>query len=140
MPDILHKVIMDASPEDVYRAITEEEGVRNWWTKDCSIGNEIGAVAEFHFNRGRVTFRMRIDELEKPERIVWYCLDGDPEWEDTRLVFEIYETSGKTVLEFSHLDWRSTDGIFAMCSYDWARYLASLKSYVETGAGQPHAG
>ncbi len=140
MPDILHEVLIDAPPAVVYDAISQERGLQAWWTRDCTVGSSVGSIAQFRFNGGRVTFSIRIDELDENERVVWYCLGADPEWQDTRIVYEIYEKHGMTAVDFRHLDWRSTEGIFAMCNYDWAKYLTSLKSYAETGQGQPHLG
>ncbi len=33
MADILHQLTIKASPEDVYQAITLQEGLAKWWTQ-----------------------------------------------------------------------------------------------------------
>ncbi|HTJ27689.1 MAG TPA: hypothetical protein VMA36_16150 [Candidatus Limnocylindria bacterium] len=35
MADIMHQINIQTSLEEVYRAITTAEGVRNWWTRDA---------------------------------------------------------------------------------------------------------
>jgi uncharacterized protein YndB with AHSA1/START domain len=37
MPDIMHLVKINASPERVYQALTTPEGIRNWWTRDADL-------------------------------------------------------------------------------------------------------
>jgi uncharacterized protein YndB with AHSA1/START domain len=140
MPEILQQLSIKASPAQLFAAISEQKGLANWWTADTVAKPKGGAVAEFGFNHRQVVFRMQIEELEQNQRVVWRCLGGHPEWTGTYLVFELTEEpDGKgTVVRMGHFGWRSTDGILAMCSYDWARYLTSMKSYLETGRGMPH--
>ncbi len=97
-------------------------------------------MAEFGFNDRTVVFRMKIEELEPGQRVRWRCLEGDPEWEGTTLTFELSPEDGATILDFGHRGWVSADGILPMCSYDWALYLTSLKTYIEEGEGAPHPG
>jgi uncharacterized protein YndB with AHSA1/START domain len=33
MTDILHRITIEASPEALYRALTEQNGLSAWWTK-----------------------------------------------------------------------------------------------------------
>ncbi len=112
MPEILHQLIIDVPPSATFDAITEQKGLSSWWTTDVKAEPTVGSIAEFGFNERAVVFDMRIVALDKPNFIRWHCLAGHPG-------------------EFS-------DGILAQCSYDWARYLTSLKSYLETGTGSPH--
>ncbi|MBI3634696.1 MAG: SRPBCC domain-containing protein, partial [Candidatus Rokubacteria bacterium] len=59
---------------------------------------------------------------------------------DTELSFTLSPADGRTTLAFAHRGWTTTDGIFAVCNFDWARYLMSLKAYLEMGRGVPHPG
>jgi hypothetical protein len=43
----------------------------------------------------------------------------------------------RTVVHFSHADWRSPTEFMAHCSARWAYFLLSLKAYAETGRGTP---
>jgi error-prone DNA polymerase len=53
-------------------------------------------------------------------------------WENT-----LEEKEGKTVVRFSQAGWRAVTDTFAGCTYDWALFMKSLKSYCETGTGTP---
>ena len=139
MADILHQLSINVSPERVYEAITQQEGLANWWAQDTVAEAKIGMVAEFGFKDREVVFKMRIDLLEANKKVMWQCLGGSPEWEDTTLCFGLTRNSNGTVVCFSHRGWKSTEGIFVICNYDWERYLSSLKSYLETGKEEPHS-
>jgi uncharacterized protein YndB with AHSA1/START domain len=140
VPDILHRLVIRASPAQVYCALTTPDGLAAWWTRDVTAEPTVGSVALFGFNRRDVTFRMFVQELAEAARVRWYCLGGHPEWKDTEIAFALSQATDGTVVDFAHRGWKSSDGIFAVCNFDWARYLASLKAYLETGAGAPHAG
>lgn len=140
MADILHQLTIADSPDRVYQALTQQTGLAAWWTRRCDAEPRLGSIASFYFVDGAVRFRMRIDALEPAQKVAWTCLGDDPEWQDTHLTFDLSPHPDGTLLNFSHRHWQSTTGIFAMCSYDWARYLTSLKSYLETGRGQPAPG
>lgn len=144
MPDILHQVVIDAPPAAVWQALTEPEGLRGWWTDDVDAVPELGSVACFGFDGKSTVFKMKIEELTPNEFVRWHCVGGHPEWEHTEITWDLSEESedsdgrNRTILYFAHRGWESTDGILAMCSFDWARYLMSLQSYLATGTGSPH--
>ena len=140
MADILHQLTIDAAPSEIYKAITEQSGLAGWWTRDTQAEAKVGTIAAFGFNQRAVVFRMRIGQLEPDRKVNWHCLGDSAEWEGTTLSFELSPDADSTILRFSHRGWRSTEGIYAICNYDWARYLTSLKSLIETGVGMPHPG
>jgi len=140
VPEILHQLTIRARPAQVYRALTTAEALAAWWTRDVVAEPAIGSVAQFGFNRREVVFRMFVQELEEEKRVRWRCLGGHPEWRDTEITLSLSAVADGTVVRFAHGGWKSSDGILAVCSFDWACYLASLKSYLETGCGSPHPG
>ncbi|MGH7391551.1 MAG: SRPBCC family protein [Candidatus Rokuibacteriota bacterium] len=140
MPDILHQLTIRARPAEVFRALTSTEGLSAWWTRDALAEPAIGSVAQFGFNRREVVFRMFVQDLEKDVQVRWRCLGGHPDWKDTEITFALSAVADGTVLRFAHRGWKSSEGTFAVCSFDWARYLTSLRTYLETGRGVPHPG
>lgn len=138
MPEILHQLVIDVPPAATFDAITEQRGLASWWTTDVKAQPKVGSIAEFGFNGRSIVFDIRVVALDKPNFVRWHCLAGHPEWCNTDLIFALSSRKGGTLLRFAHRGWESSDGILAQCSYDWARYLASLKSYLETGTGTPH--
>lgn len=131
MVDLYHEMIVNASPERVYDAITTQDGLRGWWTADSTAEPKVGTVAQFGFTKRKLVFRMRIDELVKPKRVVWSCLGDWEEWVGTRLTWEITPEEGGTKLRFIHAGWRSTDGVLASCNSTWGELMTRLKGHVE---------
>jgi uncharacterized protein YndB with AHSA1/START domain len=139
MADILHQIPIQASPQEVYEALTREQKLKSWWTDDVSTDAMEGGIAEFRFEAGRVVFRMRVDRLSPGQEVAWSLMDpAPPEWGGTRVTWELTPADGGTSLLFGHRNWASTDGSFAAINYNWAYYLTSLKAYLEQGKGTPH--
>ena len=136
MADIKHLVEIEAPAETIYRAVTEQAGLAAWWTRQTIAKPEVGSIAEFRFG-DRYHNKMRVVALEENRRVEWVCLKGVEEWEGTTFVFDIEETDGTTVLRFTHGKWSAMTDFFAVCNYHWGHYMKSLKSYCETGAGDP---
>jgi uncharacterized protein YndB with AHSA1/START domain len=136
MYEIKHLVTIDAPVPVVYMALTEQEGLAGWWTTDTVAKSIVGSIAGFRFG-DRYHNTMRIDGLVQDSRVEWACLDGDPSWVETTIVFDLENREGSTVLRFSHANWREMTDFFAACNYQWGFYMRSLKSYCETGKGQP---
>jgi uncharacterized protein YndB with AHSA1/START domain len=61
MPDILHKVGIKSSPDNVYKALATVEGLSRWWTSDTRGESTVGGVAQFRFGDGG--FDMKVLEL-----------------------------------------------------------------------------
>ena len=136
MPEIRQLVTIDAPVGVVFMALTEEDGIAGWWTTDVVIKPVIGSIAGFRFG-DRYHNTMRVVTLDANKRVEWICLDGHPEWVDTSLTFELDSREGATVVRFTHGDWRDVTDFYATCNYHWGFYLRSLKTYCETGTGEP---
>ncbi len=138
MADILHALPILAKRKRVYKALTEQDGLRSWWTRFTMAEPTVGYVNQFGFG-GEFKFLMRIDDLVRDELVQWTCLEGHEEWEQTRIEFNLSDLANNsgTLVRFSHTGWLSQDGVFAQCNYDWAQYLRSLKLYLEKGDGTP---
>ena len=140
MPDILHFWRIKAPPERVYAAIASAEGVRGWWTRDSALDAEVGGAGEFAFYDRKVVTRVRIDELRPGAAVAWtVTASGAPGgWEGSTVRFDLEADGDETALRFAHRGLRHADDGFARVTSGWAFYLASLRQYVETGAGVPH--
>lgn len=136
MYDIKHLVTIDAPISVVYMALTEQEGLAGWWTTDTVANPRVGSIAGFRFG-DQYHNTMRIEVLEPDSRVEWVCLDGNPEWVDTTIVFALEAQDGSTVLRFTHGAWREMTDFFGACNYNWGFYMRSLKAYCETGKGTP---
>jgi len=139
MPDILHLLNIGASPERVFAAVASEDGVRNWWTRDATLGTQAGGVGEFAFYGRKTVTHVTIEELTPPVRVRWRVADSTlASWRGTSVAFDLEPQDGGTVLRFAHRGFAQADDNYARVTTGWGYYLASLKAYLETGKGAPH--
>lgn len=158
MPDIHQAVVIEASPEKVYDAITSQEGLSGWWTPETVAVPQVNSIARFGF--GPDYFKeMRIVELKPFEKVKWVCITGADEWVGTNISFkleggdaaslmsshpevkgqleQLQHSSEATLLVFHHDNWKDYTLMFAECSYTWGQFLRSLKLWCEEGKGRP---
>ena len=157
MPNIHHELIIGASAEKIYNAITTQEGLSAWWTPGTNAKPEVDTVARFPF--GPEYFKeMKIAKLKPFELVQWVCVTGVAEWIDTRISFKLQAGDKSTLLNshpeardqiqqqgnfdegalliFHHDDWKEYTPMFAECNYTWGQFLRSLKLFCETGKGR----
>ena len=132
MTDILHKISINASAEDIYNAITTAEGLKSWWAVDTEAEPRTESLALFGFFNRTVVFRMRIDELTPFKRVRWSCEGDVDEWTGTKLQFDLEPgEEGETLVSFRHGGWRSTEGDYAYCNTTWGTLMFRLKAFGE---------
>ena len=137
MAEILHQVTIKAPPIKVYHALTEQKALSGWWTKYVNFEAKIGSVAEFELEGGKIKLRMKILKLLPQRAIVWHCMAGPAEWVGTQITFDLLPADGFTTLNFSHRGWKSITRALPHYNFEWARYLLSLRAFVEKGKGFP---
>ncbi|HTE33653.1 MAG TPA: SRPBCC domain-containing protein [Chryseolinea sp.] len=133
--EIRINVVIKAIPEKVYKAITTQEGIESWWCKQTTARPELGFVNIFVF--GKFRNEMKVTGLIPNKRVEWKCINSIEEWVGTDISFDLEEKQGATILRFSQAGWRAITDTFAGCTYDWALFMKSLKSFCETGTGTP---
>lgn len=137
MADILHRIgIKSSSLDDVYQALTTEQGLAGWWTSNTQgEGNQVGNIIKFRFGAGG--FDMKVSELNAPDHVVWELVEGPEEWMGTTINWELKQDGGYIIVLFKHLNWKEPVEFMHHCSTKWAIFLMSLKALVETGKGAP---
>jgi uncharacterized protein YndB with AHSA1/START domain len=138
-------LFIHADAAAVYAAIATEEGLRAWWTPDCTADTHVGGTAHFRF--GGTHKDMSIEQLDTNRGVRWFCtrahiestsLARKDEWTGTEIVFRLTPTiDGKTRLDFEHIGLVPALGCYDLCSNGWNYFLASLQQLVETGRGTP---
>ena len=136
MVDILHRVGIIASTNDVYSALTTIDGLAGWWTQDTT-GDPDGVI-QFRFaGAGGEGFDMRVLETKPDELVRWEVVAGPDEWIGTHVSFELSQVDDWAIVLFKHEGWMEPVEFMHHCSTKWASFLLSLKKYVETGKGDP---
>ena len=112
MPDILHLLTINASPERVYQALATAEGIRNWWTREAELEARVGGKGEFRFYEGKGVTQVRVDALEPTARVVWTVTAANAPggWEGTTITFDLAAKEGATVLSFAQRGFKQARG------------------------------
>lgn len=135
---IREEIRIAAPPAKVYEALTTEAGYRGWWNTKAEVGAAVGDEARLHFNKGGtpVAMRYRIEALQPGELVRWHCVGHDfAEWVGTTLAWRLRGGPDGTLVEFEHGGWKGAPPQPVV--EGWKHFAGSLKSYVETGTGQP---
>ncbi len=136
--EIWHEIHINASPREVYHALSDVKNLAHWWTTDTRGKSTVGGKLEFWFY-GHFSAEMVVTELKTDKLVRWRVTErGIPDWADTEIEFKIFRVGDETFLHLRHSKWRADAEMFPECSMHWAIYLLSLKEFVETGRGRPH--
>jgi uncharacterized protein YndB with AHSA1/START domain len=138
--DILHRVGIKASPDEVYQALATPEGVGGWWTTSTTGNRTAGGMLRTVFyadGKQLGAFDLKLLELHAGKRVAWEVVSGPPEWLGSKISFDLGTQDGYTIILFRHEGWKEPVEFMYHCSTKWAVFLMSLKSLVETGKGQP---
>lgn len=136
MPDILHRISIDAPPQRVHDLIASTEGIARWWSGRPLAGEHaIGSSFSVYFgDAGQPAAVMRIlsDSLDQ---VAWQVTEGPDTWLGTRITFTLRPSgNGGTTLLFTHADWQQASEFMSGCSTNWGAYLTSLKAGAEGNA------
>jgi uncharacterized protein YndB with AHSA1/START domain len=114
VPDILHRVGINARPERVFDALTTIEGLRGWWVSETTGDAGVRGTIDFGF------CQMPVIEAA-PNRVVrWRRVQGPKEWTGTQVTFDLTWKDGQTFVLFKHADWREPVEFMHHCSTKWA--------------------
>ncbi|HEV7711704.1 MAG TPA: SRPBCC domain-containing protein [Asanoa sp.] len=136
MPDILHRISVDAPPQRVHDLIASTDGIARWWTGH-PVGGEHAVGASFSISFGRSDRPAAVMEVlaDSPEQVVWRVTDGPDTWIDTQIVFALRPSGdGGSTLLFTHAGWQQANEFMSGCSTNWGAYLTSLKTGAESEA------
>jgi len=138
MPEIFHLFnIKTEEPAKVFDALTTQKGLASWWTTATEATPKDGSIAKFRFSPDYHK-EMKVVKLEKNKTVEWQCVKGDDEWQGTKLSFSIEPAEQGINVRFRHWNWKEQTDLFGICNYHWGLYMKGLKTYIETGKGNPH--
>ena len=131
MAELKHQIPIDASPDKVFAALSTQAGLRSWWTVDAKADEKVGGKADFGFDKRAIVFRMKIEKLEPGKSVVWSCHGDHPEWNGTKLTWELENDGKGTTVRFNHSGWKAATEFYAICNSTWGELMYRLKNYVE---------
>jgi uncharacterized protein YndB with AHSA1/START domain len=142
MPDILHRISIDAPAGRVHDLVATTEGIARWWTGQPLDGSTQtgGRFGVYFGGAGQPAAVIRV-VADTPDQITWLVEEGPDQWIGTVITFTLrpHGDDGTTLL-FSHSGWKEASEFMSGCSTNWGAYLTSLKGGAENGqfAAYPH--
>jgi uncharacterized protein YndB with AHSA1/START domain len=137
--DFTREIAHDACSERIFDALATLDGLAAWWTPIVRGTPTTGGEIELRFSGLDEKIVMRVNEARRPSAVVWNCLThtGHPEWEGTKIVFELTKDEQSAVLKFRHFGLSPTLSCYETCESGWEHFLTSLLNYAERGEGNP---
>jgi uncharacterized protein YndB with AHSA1/START domain len=140
MPDILHRISIDASPEDIHALVATTDGIARWWTArpldgETALGGRFG----IYFGDADTPTAVTQMESDKLYEVVWRVLEGPDAWINTLITFALHPSNnGGTALLFTHANWPEASEFMSGCSTNWGAYLTGLKYGAEGADFRPY--
>jgi uncharacterized protein YndB with AHSA1/START domain len=136
MPDILHRISIDAQPQRVHDLIASTAGIALWWTGRPLAGeHSVGSGFSAYFGDAEKPSAVMQVVTDHQHQVVWRVTEGPDSWIGTRIIFTLRPRSdGGTTLLFTHADWQEASEFMSGCSTNWGAYLTSLKAGAEGAA------
>jgi uncharacterized protein YndB with AHSA1/START domain len=133
-----HRITIDAPRDDVFKAITTEDGLRGWYTATTEGGAGHGQNITLHFKTKEGPFQWKI-AIPKPGTTVrWECIQGPGSSEGTTAIFQLADKGdGGTTVELDHGGVEESDDKLKTCNTMWGVLMLHLKKYVETKQSEP---
>ena len=134
MPDILHRISIDAQPQRVHDLVASTGGIARWWTgRPLSGEHAVGSSFSVYFRDPQRPAAVMQVLSDAPDQVVWRVTDGPDAWIDTRITFALRPTGqGGTTLLFTHAGWQQASEFMSGCATNWGAYLTSLKTGAES--------
>jgi uncharacterized protein YndB with AHSA1/START domain len=129
MPDIKHSIQIDAAPQLVHPLVASAKGFSRWWAADITHDKTTGNVELGFFNRATV-YGLHAVKIAEPLQAHWLCQTGK-EWTGTRLLFDLAEQKGQTLLRFTHADWQAETDYLIACTTTWGELMFRIKATAE---------
>ncbi len=139
MSDIVQELLIEATPEQTFYALTTAEGIRQWWSNQVTAEPAVGSLIEVSFPNGNV-FELEVVDLEVRKKVHWQVKLSPHDWEGSTITWDLTPMSQGTRLRFGQHDLEvgPTGYSIEETRAGWEYFLVSLKSYLETGKGTPY--
>ena len=137
MAEINHRIGIAGSLDEIYAALTTNDGLSSWWwTTDTTGAGDVGSTIKFRFGGGGPDFE--VTELVKNALVKWKHSGNVPEdWEGSEVSFELRKEKKEVIVLFRHFNWNEASEFMSHCSTKWAVFMLSLKDAIENGQGRP---
>ena len=137
MAAIVKELTIAAAPGTVFNALTQQDEIVQWWANEAQVQPEVGSLGEFRFRPPAGVLQFEVTELDQDKKVSWISRQGPPSWVGTSVTWQLEPVHNGTRLLFTHDGFAQVDEAYQQTRGNWEYFLASLKSYLETGKGTP---
>lgn len=135
---------INAGTHEIFKAVTSKKGYQGWWAKVCDVDCKLNGISSIRFEKSHITEEMQFKtiEVENDRKLVWQCIANNvfSSWIGSVITYDIRQRKGKNQLLFTQtssvIDLKSHKD-YEQSVAGWNFFLESLKSYCETGKGDP---
>jgi uncharacterized protein YndB with AHSA1/START domain len=132
MPDILYDFPIRSKAGSAFDLLASPRGLDHWWTQRSSGKTGLGQEYELIFGKD-YHWRAKVTKCI-PDRAFELTMDkSDPDWEGTRVGFELEESGASVQVRFYHRGWPLANEHYRISNYCWAMYLRIAKRWLENG-------
>ena len=126
-----------ATPERVFKALTEKQEVERWFMQEADIELKPGGTIRTNCAPG-MGEHGKVKEV-KPSQLFSFTWEGAFSPAPTTLTFELRAEKDGTLVTFTHSGIGEGEGweAYATISKAWDAHLQDLTSWIETGTCQP---
>jgi uncharacterized protein YndB with AHSA1/START domain len=79
MADIVNEFTIEAAPQRVFSALTQQDEIVQWWAYEARVQPEVGSLGEFRFRQGAFVMQLEVAELEQDKKVRWIARQVPPE-------------------------------------------------------------
>ena len=137
MAAIVKELSIEAAPQRVWGALTQQDEIVQWWANEARVKPEVGSLGEFRFRSPAGVLQFEVAELDEGSKVHWISRKGPPQWSGTSVTWQLTPVQNGTQVVFTHEGFVKKDEVFEQTRGNWQYFLDSLKSYLETGKGTP---
>jgi len=131
-------IVIDASPEVVFKAITDQEELTNWFPDQAILEPRLGGKVKFSFYKDKEQKQGELECVPEgtiiefiPNKKVSYtwCQTNTPDFPNTVVTWELKEiTDNKTQVKLLHTGFESSE-LSKQHDEGWSYFLNRLQSY-----------
>jgi len=142
--EVRKTIVIDASPQDVFKALTDPSELTNWFPDNAMFDSRIGGKVKFYFPKSNKERSKELDRDYNPEGIVteffpnkkvsytWQLKDI-PDFPETTVSWELEEIdTNKTRVVLTHSGFTGKEeGKLSLKEHDqgWSYFLGRLEKY-----------
>jgi uncharacterized protein YndB with AHSA1/START domain len=119
MAAIVEELTIEAAPQRVYNALTQQDEIARWWAYEAHVKPEVGSVGEFRFRQGAFVMQLEVAELVEDKKVRWVSRQVPPQWVGTSVTWLLTPVHNGTTVLFTQEIWRKT----MQLTYRWRATL-----------------